>query len=385
VARRAHVTYGATAFARLASDWYAEGVTRQPKSWLDEAAALPVAFAQVREDARLDAGVVDELPPWADVIMVASGGCTAAALAAGGRAGRIHIVDPNPAQTALARLKLALLGDGRRLALLGHAPMPPAERHRVLADIQQRLGLAPDVFGPPAFVADVGPDHAGRYERLFAALRDALAPQRGKLDALLRLSDLGEQARRAAPETPLGRALDAAYDDVLSLPNLVRLFGELATHNRREPFARHFLARTRHALATLPAADNPYLWQMLAGRFPEGVAYPWLAPSAPAELPAITWSVADMTTVLRQRPGTADFVHLSNILDWLPAGQARETLTAAAGALRPGGFVLIRQLNSTLDVPSLGADFTWDREAADELHRRDRSFFYRSLHLGVRR
>ncbi len=354
-------------------------------SWLDEAAALPVAFAQVREDARLDAGVLDQLPPGAEVVMVASGGCTAAALAAGGRVGSLHLVDPNSAQIALARLKLALLGDSRRLAVLGHAPMPPGERGRALADILQRLGYALDVLGPPAFVAEVGPDHAGRYERLFAALRDALRPHNDDLNALLRLSDLAEQARRVAPDTLLGRALDAAYDEVLSLPNLVRLFGERATHNRREPFARHFAARTRHALATLPAADNPYLWQMLAGRFPEGVAYPWLTVDVPHAMTVVTWSVADMATVLRERLGAADFVHLSNILDWLPAEEARATLTAAAHALRPGGFVLVRQLNSTLDVPALGDGFVWDADAADALHRRDRSFFYRSLHLGVRR
>jgi S-adenosylmethionine-diacylglycerol 3-amino-3-carboxypropyl transferase len=53
--------------------------------------------------------------------------------------------------------------------------------------------------------------------------------------------------------------------------------------------------------------------------------------------------------------------------------------------LRPGGWTLIRQLNSTLDVPSLGERFDWLAGPAAELLRRDRSFFYRKLHLGRKR
>jgi predicted SAM-dependent methyltransferase len=40
-----------------------------------------------------------------------------------------------------------------------------------------------------------------------------------------------------------------------------------------------------------------------------------------------------------------DFVHLSNILDWLTPEEAIETLSAAYRSLRRGGLVLIRQLN----------------------------------------
>ena len=100
-------------------------------SWVLEAAALPVAFAQVREDPLLDLWVVERLGSDSRVIMVASGGCTAALLAAASNVGRLHLVDPNPAQLALSRLKLRLLqttDPSTRLALLGHAEMPLAER-----------------------------------------------------------------------------------------------------------------------------------------------------------------------------------------------------------------------------------------------------------------
>ena len=50
-------------------------------TWVTETARRPIAFAQVREDALLDQWVVDRLPSGAHILMVASGGCTAAMLA----------------------------------------------------------------------------------------------------------------------------------------------------------------------------------------------------------------------------------------------------------------------------------------------------------------
>jgi S-adenosylmethionine-diacylglycerol 3-amino-3-carboxypropyl transferase len=320
--------------------------------------------------------------------MIASGGCTLACLAACCRLARIDVVDPNPAQIALARLKLHLLQHtdrAARLALLGHAPMPADAREERLRAALRTLGVPAEALGPPAVWAREGPDHAGRYELVFVQLGKELEPHRAEVEQLLSLGDPTEQARRVDPATPLGQALDEAFARAMDLPILIRLFGEAATRNRALPFARHFAARTRHVLATLPAAENPYLWQVLAGRYPAGAAAPWLAAPPPERLPAITWNTTVMTEALRRGPGEYDFVHLSNILDWLSPEEARATLDVAHAALRPGGWTLIRQLNSTLDIPSLGGGFSWQTEEARALHARDRSYFYRGLYLGRKR
>src|SRR5688572_5670546 len=80
-----------------------------PAPWAQEAARWPLAFAQVREDPRLDLVVLRRLRAPADVIMIASGGDTAVCL------GReplrsLTLVDANPAQLALSRLKMHLAG-----------------------------------------------------------------------------------------------------------------------------------------------------------------------------------------------------------------------------------------------------------------------------------
>ena len=104
---------------------------RSCPTWVIAAAERPIAFAKVREDALIDQWVVDQVGRNARMIMVASGGCTAAALAASGKLSHLHLVDPNPAQMALARLKLRLVEScilEERVALLGHAPMDAVDR-----------------------------------------------------------------------------------------------------------------------------------------------------------------------------------------------------------------------------------------------------------------
>ncbi len=363
-------------------------------AWVEEARAQPLAFAQVREDAGVDLGVVGALASARGpsvrgglrVLMVASGGCTAAALAADPRVAALHLVDPNPAQLALARLKLRLLETRppeERGALLGHAPLAADTRGAALAAELAALGCPADALGDPACVARLGPDHVGRYERTFAALRRALGHDE-EVGALLRLADPPAQARRVAPETALGAALDRAFDEVFALPALVALFGEGATANRVQPFARHFAHQTRRVLASLPAATNPYLWQVLAGRLPPAATLPWLEAPAPARLPEVRLERAFMNEALAEGDEAFDLIHLSNILDWLDPAQAAETLDLAWRRLRPGGAVLVRQLNSTLDVPGAGPRFRWLPDRAAALLREDRSYFYRALHWGRR-
>lgn len=352
---------------------------------------LPVAFSQVREDALLDMWLVSRQHrrrgSALQIALTASGGCTAAMLAAAAEVGSLHLVDANPAQLALTRLKLYLLetaGSSERMRLLGHTPMATAERHAALAPAFAVLDLEPDAVGPVQEVATWGPDFCGRYEWLFAALRHELAQCRDELESVLALRNPAEQSRLVAPDTALGEALDRAFDAAFDLDILVQLFGEGATANRVEPFARHFAGRTRHVLATQPAAENPYLWQLLAGRYPR-VPAPWLALETPVPLrPKITFAQNTMDAALASVPrGGFDIVHLSNILDWLTPMQAQVTLERAWQALRPGGIVVVRQLNSTLDVRGCGPEFYWD-PVAEALHSQDRSFFYRALHVGVR-
>ncbi len=117
-------------------------------------------------------------------------------------------------------------------------------------------------------MAKLSPDFAGRYGACFAELQRDLHPHVEELHAVLSLANVTEQVRRVAPDTPLGRKLDDVLDSVMSLPNLVALFGEGATRQQWSRSLGTSRGPIRHALATLPALTNPFLWQMLAGCYP---------------------------------------------------------------------------------------------------------------------
>lgn len=363
-----------------------------PDQWAIDAASLPLAFAQVREDPRLDRQVLDSLSPGATVVMIASGGETAVEIARRPLT-RLDLVDMNPAQLALTRLKLHLATTERpdaSAAILGHTPMDPAERRAALQRRLNEIGISLETLGPAALLGAVGPDQAGRYEVTFAELRRELARAGdtivSALAGMLLSSDCPAAARAVEPGTTLGAALDAAFDRVMSLENLVRLFGAQATQNPRQPFARHFAERTRLAFARFPAAENPFLWQIFAGRFSSRQSYDWFEPrgAVPAIAPAEpNFHRGAMKDVLDDLPaGRADFVHLSNILDWLTPLEASATLRSAHRVLKQGGCVLLRQLNSTVDVERLDGGFVWDTAWGRRLELADRSFFYPALHVG---
>lgn len=367
------------------------------QEWVRAAQNLPLCFALVREDPRIDMAICRSLGTRTRVLMIASGGCTAAFLAGSGSVASLHLVDANKGQILLSLLKLYMLSHlqpAQRFALLGHGYMPFSERQeglttaldgasRHFADESDTLSFELEEFGPVDLIGEMGPDRLGRYEILFEEFRSVLRAERKGLESLFAAGDISHQVALAAPNTALGQALETAFGQVMSLDNLVALFGEAATQNRVQPFAQHFLERTRAALAEFPAKANPYLADLLLGRFIRSTL-PWLNLRLvePLCLPKVAWSVAPISTVLQAHQGEFDFVHLSNILDWLSCEEAGLVLELAHRALRPGGRVLIRQLNSSLDIPSLSRSFRWlDAEAAF-LHKHDRSFFYRKLHLG---
>ncbi len=241
--------------------------------WTRDAARLPLAFAQVREDPQIDAALLEGLGGKARVVMIASGGDTAALLAARELSARLHLVDANPAQLALTRLKLHLLrhaGPDARAALLGHRFLLPVERSRRLAALCGELALPVTVFGPADFVAEAGPDDAGRYEVLFHHLREHLAAHRAEIAALMNMDDPAGQARRVAPGTALRLALDRAFDTVMRLENLVALFGAEATQNPLQSFP-----------ATLPSALFTRSPRFRRGRIPSSRNFSWTIPPPP--------------------------------------------------------------------------------------------------------
>jgi len=112
----------------------------------------------------------------------------------------------------------------------------------------------------------------------------------------------------------------------MTLANLRNLFGEAATRNRRISFAQHFYERTKNVLCTQPAGINPYLHSMLAGKDVNKKFSPWIEMPAPEIMPSLSFIEGDMFSVLSDLRCKYDFIHLSNICDWLDEEEARQLL-----------------------------------------------------------
>ncbi len=361
------------------------------ESWAVEAARYPLAFSQVREDPRVDLEVLQRMRDKRRVVMIASGGETAVQMVRAG-VDQLHLVDMNPSQIALTQLKLHLSATespARSLQILGHEVQEPDDRLQHLDRLKNTLGLSREIFGPEDVVARFGPDNVGRYEWTFSSLRKNLAAVQHCVEAALRENDAPAKLRLTSSESSDGAAFSAAFHQTMSLANLVCLFGPGATQNPRQPFSNHFLERTRYAINRGGADRNPFLWQILFGQFPHGDPYDcWVPmPNAVAVNQRIrpVYHQATMNDVLQAMDDSSvDLVHLSNICDWLNESEATETLTQASRILRRGGWVILRQLNSSLCIDSIPAGFVWDLEFGRRLEAGDRSYFYPKIYAGTK-
>lgn len=331
--------------------------------WLKQAADQPIAFSQVREDPEIDLRLANSLGANLNVTMVASGGCTAASLVGTGRIGSLNLVDLNPSQIALTRFKLHLFREcsqRQKLGMLGHENLPAGSRRTQVGEILTKLDLPPDIFGNPDVWSKVGLDQCGRYELLFAELRRQMGPTPRSLSS--------EQRAQV-------------FKRVMSQDNLVVLFGPEATANRVIEFWKHFHRQTENALVRDNSGTNPYLCQMLQGKF-ESTHYDWLSRGAPLVWPQVFFQNQEMAAFLKSlQTNSQDFIHLSNILDWLPLKEARRTLSEAGRVLRDQGLLVVRQLNSALSVPDMGPKLEWQPRLSESLLKTDKSFFYQALHV----
>lgn len=352
--------------------------------WLEKAETFPLGFSQVREDSQIDVWLARQLPPKSKGIIIGSGGCTAAHLASTNIFSHLTLVDINPAQLDLAKLKIFLLENAtqsERMELLGYTNLSAPERKERLLTLLEANAIDKNTFGDIDVVASIGLDYSGRYEMLFAALQEKLQDVPGH-ETLFQLDCPKEQKLFLGENPDYVMALKKAFTEVMDLNNLVRLFGKEATQNAIKPFSQHFFERTIIAIETLPAASNPYLAQFLKGKF-YSKEYAWLSLPKQGLKTEFQFMKSTMFEALTNSSSEYDFIHLSNILDWLDVHEATQVLHEASKKLTPGGKLILRQLNSTLEIPSLCSHLCWQPEIASKLHREDRSFFYNKIHIGI--
>ncbi len=310
-----------------------------------------LSFAVVREDPLVELAELQRLGRENPAVMcVASGGCTALAIQHELPGARVRLVDPNPAQHAHVEAKVRALFDRAPLA-----------RFNVGSD-------DPD-----------GLSENGRFEALFRQLRSFIREFVAPRDTLEAAAAGDAHARRQLTTAPYW---PVAFDLFFSDSMLVATFGPAAVqHGTPGSYARYFQEAVEDLLENLGPERNPFLAQLLTGRYRERARPLFLRRTDP---PRCRFEHVLGTLDEVDDYGTFDLVHLSNVFDWTPPTDVNRLAARIAEQLRPGAVVTIRQLNNERRVEDEFPGVAFEPGRAELLAAAETSGFYNRVLVGVK-
>ena len=347
-------------------------------------------YAQNWEDAELEREAL-AIGPNDDVVAISGGGCTALALLAAGPR-RLYVVDRNPAQLQLLRLKLAAvrtLPPELAAKLLGGVPSDLRRElyRRVAVDLDADAGR---FWSTRQDQIRRGVISQGRVERYFSGLRWLLRRihSRRCIEELFEQPTLEAQRRfyRDRWDTKawrslfllthkriLDRALDPLfyrYVDASDLPRALR-------------------QRAERCMTELPMATNHFLSWIFRGRYGDDPAarplYLQAAGAAAIHQFAERMDVqtADIRDFLRTLPSSScDKLYLSNVSEWMPENEVAPCFEEVHRVARDGAVVCYRALMFDRPMPqAVACRFEEDNARSLDLARRDRAFVNAAFHV----
>lgn len=152
---------------------------------------------------------------------------------------------------------------------------------------------------------------------------------------------------------------------------LLAMFGEAAVqHAPKGSYPRYFQKVFERGLRAANFQKNPFLQHIFFDEFIDVPAYLKNKPDI-SDVKLVTGTLKDCGSLKE-----FDLVQLSNIFDWSNADEIKATC-GLLQEMKKGAKVLIRQINNESPIGDyLGPSFTLDMKRGDELQKNDRSLFY---------
>ena len=317
-----------------------------------------VQFAVVREDPMVEAELV-RLTNASNVLLIASGGCTALTLQTLFPDLHITLVDFNPAQLERVREKMEALRD-----------VDAAARHR-------RFNIE---TGDPS-----GLNQNGNFESLFRGLREFIFDLVADETEIRLLFE--EQGRLADVSEILfsNKYWQVAFELYFSDSLLNAMFGPGATqHAETGSYRRYFQTLFEKGLTSAGAFDNYFLHHVFLGYYlqrPTSLPYYLLAPFTDYRFQMVEGTLDQVPELHR-----FDLISLSNIMDWMPLAEITSLIGYLQNEMKSGASVLYRQLNNYTDLSTyFGDSFAFNEALGVRFQEIERSLFYASVHVGKRR
>lgn len=303
------------------------------------------SFAVVREDPRLELALLARRP--GPALVVASGGCTALALATAPERWPVTAFDRSPLQLDHVRARRDALVRGDRGVLGWHTRASTATH---------QLGTFESLFRLL---------RTGILELIEPDLERAFATPTRLLDTL-----------RASSYWP------ALFTSTFADPMLHAMFGPAATqHAAAGSYPGYFQRAFERGLGRDDASANYFLRHVLIGDYVEGCAPDFFQHDTSA------CALELLEASLLEVPALERFacISLSNIFDWSDDALVASWATHLAAHAAPGTQILIRQLNNQRDLrPFFAGAFRFDDALGASLQERDRSLFYERVVVAVR-
>ena len=319
-------------------------------------------------------------------LSIGSAGDNSFALLAAG-AGRVTVVELNPAQIACLELRKACyltLEHHEFLQLLGLRPS--AHRESLYRKIRDTLPeIVRRFWDARPEVWSAGPAHAGKFERYFRIFRRCIVPlahSRREVAALFERRDRAER-ERFHDQVWSNRRWRAVFAVFFSRT----VMGALG----RDPeffryvqgsVADRILERVRHALVELDPATNPFLHMILRGDY--GPVLP--AAFQEENFAPIRDALRNGKMVIREGALEAiapdslppvDGFNLSDIFEYMGPEAMQDLLHRLLALARPGARLAYWNMLAPRSRPEgLAARLRPLEDEARELFLRDRAFFY---------
>ena len=317
-----------------------------------------VQFAVVREDPMVEAELI-RLTQASNVLLIASGGCTALTLQALFPDLHITLFDFNLAQLERVQEKISALRE-----------TDTATRHR-----RFNIGTSDPN----------GLNQNGNFESLFRGLREFifdLVADEAEIRALF------EENERLANVSALlfsSKYWQVAFDLYFSDSLLNAIFGPDATqHAEPGSYPRYFQALFEKGLASATAFDNYFLHHVFLGYYlqrPASLPYYLLSPPTDYHFQMIEGTLDRVPELQR-----FDLISLSNIMDWMPLTEIVALVSHLQNEMKSGASLLYRQLNNDTDLSTyFGDSFAFNTALGVRFQEIERSLFYSSVHIGKRR
>lgn len=328
-----------------------------------------IRYAQCWEDADVLVEGLDVQP--GDVCLsIASAGDNALALLTRDPE-RVVAIDVSAAQLACLALRVAAyrtLSHGGLLELVGSEP---SDRRRALyRRCRPELDATATRFWDERLdPVEQGIGTVGRFERYFRLFRRYVLPLTQSKDRVQRVLREGrsEDTRRTFYEKEWNhwrwRLLFRIFFSEFVLGRLGR--DPSFFEHVEGTVADRLLARSRHAFVDLDPADNPYLQWILTGR--HRTARPLALRAEHFDtirnrLDRLTWYQASLESYLDDAPPNSfDAFNLSDVFEYVSNAHHRRLLARCAEAGRPD---------------ALADRLEPHRDRAEQLHARDKTFFY---------